>query len=222
MDDSHRDVLYDYYTARASVYDVGYAGTPQPWVRTMVHALQTTLSDRQVLELACGTGHWTTHAAEVARSVTATDISPTMLERARDKLHAYPNVRVVAGDAYHLDEVSGELTAGLAMQWFSHIPKSNLSGFLTHWHARLGPGAVIFLGDNQRRADDPDPLVSIPGDPNTYEIRTLPDRRRYTIIKNYYTAEELRIALEPAADDLQITIGERWWWLSYTIGAQHR
>lgn len=64
MDDPLRDVLYHYYTARASVYDAGYAGTPQPWVRTMVDALQTALADRHVLELACGTGHWTGYAAQ--------------------------------------------------------------------------------------------------------------------------------------------------------------
>jgi SAM-dependent methyltransferase len=222
MDDPLRDVLYHYYTARASVYDAGYAGTPQPWVRTMVHALQIALADRHVLELACGTGHWTGYAAEVARSVTATDIAPTMLAHARDKLHAHRNVTVVAGDAYQLDQIAGDFTAGLAMQWFSHIPKAHVTNFLTHWHARLGSRAAIFLGDNQRRADDRDPLISIPGDPNTYEIRTLRDGSQYTIIKNYYTADELRTVLAPTADDLQITMSQRWWWLSYTIAARDR
>jgi len=222
MDDSHRDALYHYYTARASIYDAAYTGTQQPWVHTMVQALQIALADRHILELACGTGHWTSYAAEVARSVTATDIAPTMLANARDKLHAHRNVTVVAGDAYHLDEIAGDFTAGLAMQWFSHIPKADMTSFLAHWHARLGPGATIFLGDNQRRIDDHDPLISIPGDPNTYETRTLPTGQQYTIIKNYYTADELRTLLAPAADDLQITLGQRWWWLSYTVAAQER
>jgi SAM-dependent methyltransferase len=219
MHDPQRDVLYDYYTARAPIYDGGYTGVPQPWVDTMIHALQTALSGRRVLELACGTGHWTSYAAEVARSIMATDIAPAMLARARDKLRAHPNVTVAAADAYELEQIAGDFTAGLAMQWFSHIPIAQLMGFLAHWHARLGPGAVVFMADNQRRADDSDPLISIPGDPNTYEIRTLPDRRQYTIIKNYYTAEELRTLLEPAAEELQITIGQRWWWLSYRVAA---
>jgi hypothetical protein len=103
------------------------------------------------------------------------------------------------------------------MQWFSHISKVQMADFLAHWHARLAPGAVIFLGDNQRRADDRDPLIKRPNDPNTYEIRRLPQGQEYTIIKNYYTADELRTLLAPTADQLQITMGERWWWLSYTI-----
>jgi SAM-dependent methyltransferase len=219
MCDPHRDVLYDYYAARASVYDAAYAGTPQPWVHTMIQALQTALSGRHVLEIACGTGHWTSYAAEVAHSVTATDLTPTMLARARDKLHPHRNVTVIAADAYHLDQIAGQFTAGLAMQWFSHIPKARLQEFLTHWHMRLDPGAMIFLGDNVRRADDPDPLIVISGDPNTYELRTLPNGRQYTIIKNYYTVEELRTMFAPTADDLEISLGQRWWWLSYRIAA---
>ncbi len=189
----------------------------QPWVQMLIQALQTALADRHVLELACGTGHWTSYAAAVARSVTATDIAPAMLACARDKLHMHRNVTVVATDAYRLDEVVGDFTAGLAMQWFSHIPKAHVPGFLSHWHTRLGPGAVVFLGDNQWRADDSDPLIIIRDDPNPYEIRTLPDGHQYTIIKNYYSADELRTMLAPAAEDLRITIGQRWWWLSYTI-----
>jgi SAM-dependent methyltransferase len=217
MDDPNRDVLYHYYSARAPIYDLAYAGTPQPWVQSMIAALQTTLAERHVLEIACGTGHWTTYAAQVARSLTAIDSAPSMLALAREKLHAHPNVTIVAGDAYHLDQIAGEFTGGLAMQWFSHIPKAQLSTFLMHWHRRLGSGAGIFLGDNQRRADERDPLISIAGDPNTYEIRSLPDESQYTIVKNYYTAEELRMLLMPFAKELQITIGERWWWLSYTV-----
>jgi hypothetical protein len=121
-----------------------------------------------------------------------------MLARARDKLHAHRNVTVVAGDAYYLDQIAGDFTAGLAMQWFSHIPKGHMTSFHAHLHARLGSGAAIFLGDNRRRADDRDPLITIPGDPNTYEIRTLPDGSQYTIIKNYYMADELRTVLAPA------------------------
>jgi SAM-dependent methyltransferase len=222
MDDPQGDVLYHYYNARASIYDTGYAGTPQPWVHEMVGALHTALRDRHVLELACGTGHWTAHAAEVARHVTATDVAPRMLAQARHKLRSFPNVTVLPGDAYDLERVTGDFTAGLAMQWFSHIPKARLAQFLAHWHARLGPGAVVFLADNQHRADDTDPLIVLPDDPNTYEIRTLPDGGRHTIIKNYYTAGELRPILAPAAGDLQITMGRRWWWLSYTIVEPNR
>jgi ubiquinone/menaquinone biosynthesis C-methylase UbiE len=218
MDDTHHDVLFQYYSARAPIYDAAYTGTPQPWVQTMIAALQTTLVERDVLEIACGTGHWTTYAAQVARTVTASDTAPAMLALARQKLHAHPNVTIVAGDAYQLEQITGDFTAGFAIQWFSHIPKAQLSDFLRQWHRRLGSGAAVFLADNQRRTDDRDPLFSRPGDPNTYELRTLPDRSQYTIIKNYYTADELRQILVPSTNELQITMGERWWWLSYTVG----
>lgn len=217
MDEPHHDALYEYYSARAAIYDAGYAGAPQPWVERMIQALHATLAGRHVLEIACGTGHWTSYAAHVARSVTAIDSAPPMLAIAHEKLLGYPHVTVVAGDAYRLDQVAGTFTGGLAMQWFSHVPKARLAEFLLRWHRRLGAGAAIFLGDNQRRADDADPLISRPGEPDTYEIRTLPDQRQYTIIKNYYTADELRQILMPIGHELRITMGERWWWLSYTV-----
>jgi SAM-dependent methyltransferase len=217
MDAPNRDSLAQYYSARAPIYDADYAGIPQPWVQTMIQALQTTLADRRVLEIACGTGHWTGYAASVAHSVTASDTAAGMLALAREKLHVYRNVTVITGDAYQLDQIAGDFNAGLAMQWFSHIPKAHLAAFLLHWHTRLGAGARVFVGDNRRRADDTDPLISFPGDPNTYEIRTLADRSQYTIIKNYYTVDELRLLLVPIAEDLQICTSERWWWLSYTV-----
>lgn len=189
MTDDLDDVgLSQYYNARAASYATMYAGTAPPWVQEMITALQTAVAGRRVLELACGTGHWTAYAADVAAHVTATDSAPNMLALARQHLHTCRNVTVVPADAYTLAGLTGDFTAGLAMQWLSHVPKVRLASFLARWHQRLGSGAVVFLGDNQRRSDDRDPLLTRPDDPNTYEVRTLPDGTTATIVKNYFTA----------------------------------
>src|SRR5262245_3656719 len=209
--------LYRYYNARAPHYDAGYTGPMPQWVDEMIAALQATLRGQHVLELACGTGHWTQFAAMVAAHVTAIDIAPAMLEIARQKLAAYANVTVQACDAYQLDRLPGPFTAGLAMQWWSHIPQAGYANFLRQWHRRLGSGALVFMGDNQLTSPWDDRLIRQPGDSNTYEPRTLPDGTTYTIIKNYFTCAELETLLAPYTYDLQITMGDRWWWLSYRV-----
>lgn len=63
----------------------------------VVRGAPLVLEGRDVLELGCGTGKNTTFLAELARSVTALDFSPGMLERARERVRA-PHVRFVQQD----------------------------------------------------------------------------------------------------------------------------
>ena len=218
MDEGPIDgTLRQYYDARAPYYDAGYAGPTAQWVSDMIAGLQAALRGQHVLELACGTGHWTQFAAEVAAHVTATDLSPAMLTIARQKLAPYANVAVRPCDAYRLDALPGAFTAGLAMQWWSHLSRSEYTSFVQHWHRRLGSGAMVFLADNQLTPPWDECLIRKPGDPNTYEPRELPDGSSYVILKNYFTPAELRELFAPHVRDLEITMGARWWWLRYRV-----
>ena len=188
-----------------------YRGQPPAWVHEMVADMQAALRGRRVLEVACGTGHWTCFAAEVAGHVTALDAAPRMLDIARAK---NCDVTFLEADAYELDGVPGTFDAGLAMQWFSHIPRERIGEFLIAWHRRIGPGAPVFLADNQVM-----PYTTVyrkPGTDDTYEDREL-DGDRYEVLKNYYSADELRAILAPYAVDVAVHEGTRWWWLSYRV-----
>lgn len=210
-------MLRDYYEARAASYDQAYAGESPPWVGTMVADLRAALGGRHVLEIACGTGVWTDRLATAAASITAVDPSPAMRQIAAERLAGHAAVRVRDGDAYQLKQIEGDFDGGLAMQWLSHVPAQRQPEFLAAWHRRLGPGAAVFLGDNQLTGDWGDELIRRPGEADTYEPRTVPDGRRYVIVKNYFTEEQLRALVAPAAEDLQITMGRYWWWLSYQV-----
>jgi len=225
MDDAE---LRAYYDARAPYYDEAYAGDAPAWVAEMVAAMRDTLRGRHVLELACGTGHWTAALAPVAASITAIDTSAAMRSIAGDRLAAHPRVSVHPGDAYRLEEIDGHFraarergmpqpTGGLAMQWLSHVPTRRRAEFLAGWHRCLGRGAAVFLADNQLTPPWEDRLVARPGDHDMYEPRSLPGGREYLIVKNYFTPAKLRSILEPETADLRITSGTRWWWLSYRI-----
>jgi SAM-dependent methyltransferase len=56
------------------------------------------LKSNGVLEVACGTGRITRRLAEAGMDITGFDVSPELLEIARGKSSAIPNVRWVLGD----------------------------------------------------------------------------------------------------------------------------
>ena len=97
------------------------------------------------------------------------------------------------------------------------MPLARHVEFFASMHGRLLPGARVFLADNIRHPDDEDPLIQRPGSPDTYELRTLPDGSQYQIIKNYFTPEQLLLAIPHEIDDVQAHFGQSWWWLTYTL-----
>jgi len=68
-----------YYDKRAQQLDDAYRGEPPQWVREMVADMQAALRGRRVLEVACGSGHWTCFAARSAAHVTGVDAAPRMV-----------------------------------------------------------------------------------------------------------------------------------------------
>src|SRR5690348_4847252 len=78
--------LVTYYSKRAAEYESIYSKPErQADLRQLQELLRTDLAARDVLEIACGTGYWTERIALVADSITALDISDSVLEVARSK-----------------------------------------------------------------------------------------------------------------------------------------
>ncbi|MCY0725645.1 class I SAM-dependent methyltransferase, partial [Klebsiella pneumoniae] len=69
------------------------------------------LSNARVLEVACGTGYWTTVIANAARSVSATDVAEEPMNIARAKAYPKRNVTFVEADAYALPQSLGRFDA---------------------------------------------------------------------------------------------------------------
>jgi ubiquinone/menaquinone biosynthesis C-methylase UbiE len=197
--------LTKYYNERASVYDLtaGYTDPAGEKLREPIKArYREIFKGRKVLEIAGGTGYWTTVIGESAESVLAIDINRSLLEQAQNRCQNQPNVRFQLADAFTLKGVPAGFNAAFGHWWWSHIPKKNISTFLTALHRKLVPGALVLFNDHL-----PDKwIVGEPDkDGNTLEKRVLPNGRSFMVVKNFPDEKEITNTLSGLADDIQYT-----------------
>jgi demethylmenaquinone methyltransferase/2-methoxy-6-polyprenyl-1,4-benzoquinol methylase len=167
-----------------------------------------------VLELACGPGPlFTSELARHAESVTAVDASPTMLELNRARV-ANPKVTYVEADLFEWspDRAYDFVFFG---HWLSHIPAARLDDFWDLMRTCAGDhGRVGFIDEDDRAAwMDPDR----PFEHSEIARRTLPDGRRFDIIKIFWSPHDLQKRLRSLGWDVQITrVAER-----FMVGLGH-
>jgi SAM-dependent methyltransferase len=121
------------------------------WLRGRIHARLNThfFPGCHVLELGCGTGEDTLHLASQGIHVTATDVSPKMLEITRHKTHGNSFVRVVELDLRDLTQ-DRLLESNIFDGAFSNFgPLNVLNDWkpLASWLAlKVKPGGIVGLG----------------------------------------------------------------------------
>ena len=219
MEDEDRNLL-EYYKLRAKEYEYIYQRDDpvrQAEQLIITDAVRHCFQERNVLEVACGTGFWTWFLADVANHVTGIDASPEMLEIARKKGIPPHKVSFLVGDVYDLDSVPGEFNGGLCNFWFSHVPKARIPQFLEGFHRRLRANSVVFMADNMLVPGIGGELLSKDGEENTFKVRMSSSGAKYEIIKNYYTTDELQRIFEPWSKDLEVHSGYCFWWVKYMI-----
>jgi SAM-dependent methyltransferase len=212
------DKVAEYYAERAAVYDetAGYTDEIAEELRSPIkERYRQLLAGHDVLEIACGSGYWTQVVGEVVNSVLAIDINQRMIEQARGRCRNLPHVKFRVADAFSLEGIPGGFTAAFAIWWWSHIPKGEISAFLSALHSKLIPGALVLFTD-QLRYDDPRRRVDDDG--NIIEQRNLPDGRVFEVVKNFPTAAELTDALRTMADNVEYKERpqEKSWTVIYT------
>jgi SAM-dependent methyltransferase len=217
------DIRTDYYSRRAPEYEKIYHRSDpvrQGEQQAIATEVRRLVQDRHVLEIACGTGYWTQFAAETAAYVCGIDSSPEMLALARAKGLPKHRVEFQQADAYDLSSLTGGFDACIAMFWFSHIPRGRIDEFLKQLHNRVAPGSVVFMGDNILVPGLGGELVRPEGSADTYKMRTLADGSRERVLKNYFSQTELRQIFQPHGRDLQMTMGQCFWWLNYRVAPE--
>jgi SAM-dependent methyltransferase len=209
--------LSDYYERRAPHYDAVY-GKPerQADIQRLRGLIPAALADRDVLEVAAGTGYWTQYISATATTVVATDYNPSPLAIAAARDYPKANVRFERADAFALDQVSGQFTAAFAGFWWSHLGLDDTDRFLRGLCQRLRPASTVVLVDNRHVEGSNHPITRTDRAGNTYQRRTLPDGTTYDILKNFPTATQLRAAVRRHASDPIVIELAYYWFLTFT------
>jgi SAM-dependent methyltransferase len=234
------DVVHDmarYYDERAAIYErVYHKPHRQADLRAIEAWLRTRFAGRHGLEIACGTGWWTPHAAHDCASWLATDLNESTLAMARKKPLPPNKVRFAVADAYALDASlrrldpaldparpdrpnTARFDAAFAGCWWSHVPLARLPSWLEHLHIQLQPGARVVMLDNRYVEGDSTAVHRVDADGNGYQWRMLDDDSRHEVVKNFPTADSVRAALGARAREIHFVEHAHYWTLEYKLGS---
>lgn len=172
-----------YYRAVAPEYEdhaLPFAGGDELYA-----ALDRFRPTGDVLELACGTGHWTGRLLGHARQVTAVDGSPEMLSIVSSRITS-ERVRFICADIFtwQPDRRFDVVFFGF---WLSHVPLERFRSFWALVADCLEPeGRVFFVDDGYRT---PDELVE--GEASSTIRRRLKDGTPHRAVKVPHEPAEL-------------------------------
>ena len=173
-----------------------------------------TLRGHTVLELACGTGYWTSIIAEVADKVVATDINPEMIAMARLRQLPADKVELRVADAYELPADIGDFTAVFIGFWWSHVKREEQEKFLAQLKAKVGQDMFIVLLDEAYVEGSSATVARTDMEGNTYHISVAPDGERYEIPTTYPSDSALRKKLASSVREIRIVRLEYYWLLT--------
>ena len=149
-----------------------------------------------VADLGCGPGYVTAHLGGLGLDAFGVDLSPTMIELARE---AYPDLRFEVGSMTALD--IGDEALGGVLAWYStiHTPPEEFPAVLTEFHRVLAPGGHLLLAFFQ--ADDDAEVLAQPFDHKvTTGYRWSLDGAAELLRKAGFT-ESARLSREPNEDE---------------------
>jgi demethylmenaquinone methyltransferase/2-methoxy-6-polyprenyl-1,4-benzoquinol methylase len=118
-------------------------------------------------------------------------------------------------DAYALPLFPQRFSSGLAVFWWSHIPKAKVHDFLRGFHRVLSPGGKVVFIDNAYVEGSSTPISRTDDRGDTYQIRRLDDGSTHEVLKNFPTEPDLRAAVEGLASDVRAEFLRYYWILSY-------
>jgi len=206
-----------YYAERAPYYDAVYDKPERAADIAFLRAwIPAQLAGRRVLEVACGTGFWTQHIIPVAMAVTATDATAEPMAFARLRPGA-DKADFVLADAYALPEALGRFEGAFAGLWLSHVPRRRVPEFLASLHARLAPGAVVVMIDNNEVQLKDLPIAETDADGDTWQHRPLRDGSVHRVLKNFPSQAELEAMVAGVGEACEHRSLENFWAFRYRL-----
>ncbi|MFE6053663.1 class I SAM-dependent DNA methyltransferase [Kitasatospora sp. NPDC056446] len=152
--------------------------------------------DGKTAELGCGPGLVTRHLYRLGLDVRGIDLSPRMVELARE---ACPEVPFTVGSLFDLPFRDGELTGAVAWYSIIHTPAERLAEVFAEFARVLAPGGHLLLafqvGDEPLRLDKPF------GHPVSLDFRRLRPERVEEAAREAGLPVTSRTVREPAGEE---------------------
>lgn len=207
---------YEAMMARERRYDPDGFDNPEPSDRDTIEigrvvvALEGLDIGGDVLEIACGTGLWTTRLAPRADRMTVIDSSPNMLAKCKQRVSSEA-VEFVQASIFDWtsDRRHDVIFFGF---WLSHVPLDLFEGFWAKLATALKPdGYVVFVDERDWDANDGEEIRLDDGRGGAR--RTLQDGHQYRMVKVYWEPEALATRLAELGWDTETTrVGDRIFW----------
>jgi len=209
--------LRNYYKNRASEYERIYEKPErQHDLSLAAKTLKEKFKDKEVLEIACGTGYWTKIISETAKQILATDVNESVIQIAKSKDYSTTKVDFQTVDLYEIDDnLKHESLFGGSI--LSHIDLRDLHDFINKLIRLVIKGGLIMLMDNNYVDGSSTPISEKDAFGNTYQIRTLNDGNEYKILKNFPGENFIRQQLSGKVADIKYIDLEYYWIFMFEI-----
>ena len=203
--------IISYYKERAKEYETIYLKPErQHNLKSAASILQQIFSNKNIIEICCGTGYWTEKIATTAASIFATDINDTVVEIAKHKNYLNNNVTFGIADFYSYEPVKQYESLFGGFIW-SHIPLQDLDNFIVRVnHCVLSGGAIVFM-DNKFVAGSNLPVTETDEQGNTFQTRLLQDGSTHLVRKNFPSKEIVLEKLQHVAETIEFIELEYYW-----------
>lgn len=135
----------DSYDRLAATYTDHVAGELEhkPWDRELLARFAGLVRGRgPVADVGCGPGHVGRFLADMGLPVLGVDLSPGMLEQARQ---LQPDLEFHCADMRRLPAGPGEWAGLVAFYSLIHVPPEELGDVLAEFHRVLAPGGLLLL-----------------------------------------------------------------------------
>jgi demethylmenaquinone methyltransferase/2-methoxy-6-polyprenyl-1,4-benzoquinol methylase len=207
--------MVSYYKERANEYEKIYARPErQHDLLLATQILQEAFRDKEVLEIACGTGYWTKIISKTADSILATDINDAVINLAKSKAYFASKIKFQLVDIFNLPGTTKHESLFGGFIW-SHIKLQELVRFIDIINYQVKPGNSIVFMDNNFVEGSNLPLTDIDNFGNTYQTRQLENGTMYKVVKNFPTEDFIKQLLTGKAKNIEFIKLEHYWILKY-------
>ena len=188
--------MLEYYRMRSKHHDdyMSYTNHENFYKRQkeIINLIKPIIEQKKIIEIACGTGNWTSILANYGNEVLGVDSSLESLKIAKEKLIDYDNINLIKQNIFYMDKIDMRYEVAFAADFWSHLPKGDIDNFLSILNLLIAKDAAVIFTDMTYKDYFKNEKSYLDNDGNRIFTRTLPnDEREYKVVKNFPVKKEL-------------------------------